>query len=402
MAMRQLAAAPRLAAFGALQSQPLRTLRIFSNARQISLMPWRKSAEEATPLPIYFSRPPTRSRLKPVRRFVGRVFFTTAAAFVCWTVFYVIVLEPLFDWAEDEWESLSEKEKQEMADEADDGPDSIIFLPMPFSTIEVNQPPYRSSDPEWQEFVAFNRNKQAREDIKFKLAEIIRKAIGNSDQYVRILGGKDIRISQFWLDTIFPVRPPPKHYVAGISIEDDGIYWAHRPIDTLAANHLTLAIYPAAVAKAAWSFISVLGKGLATDTAVFLGLAEPARRPPTWESVVLKRMQQQETVGPGANRELQDLKKTLQSAVSLGNVLPPTFEHASSAAMVTFAKSWKPARQGPGPGCIKVDGLIQVSGAKAYMAVYVIAWFDPKQKKFVDIQTQLKHILPFKQYPANR
>ncbi|OAA81269.1 hypothetical protein LEL_00814 [Akanthomyces lecanii RCEF 1005] len=336
-------------------------------------------------------------RLAPAPK---RVLFTTAAAFVCWTVFYVIVLEPLLDWAEDEWDSLSEKEKQEIASEADDGPNSILFLPMPFGTIEVNQPPYRSSDPEWQEFVAFSKNKQAREDIKFKLADIICKAIENSDQYVRILGGKEIRVSQFWLDTIFPVRPPPKHYVAGISIEDDGIYWAHRPIDTLAAKHLSLAIYPMAVAKAAWAFVSVLGKSLASDTAVFLGIAEPARRPPTWESVVMNRVQGQDTVGASTNRALQDLKKTAQPAVSLGNVMPPSLEHASSAAMVTLAKSWKPAQQGPGPGCIKVDGLIQVSGKKAYMAVYVIAWFDPKQRKFVDIQTQLKHLLPFQQYPA--
>ncbi|TQV96290.1 hypothetical protein V2A60_003289 [Cordyceps javanica] len=400
MAMRRLAPAARLASFNAPRLRPLPNQRILLKPRQISLLPWRKSDFAAQPLPVYFPKPVVRSRLRPVRRFVGRVLFTTAAVFACWTVFYVIVLEPLFDWAEDEWDALSEKEKQEIAEEAEDGPDSILFLPMPFGTIEVKQPPYRSSDPEWQEFVVFSRNKQAREDIKHKLADLICKAIQKSDQYVRILGGKDIRVSQFWLDTIFPARPPPKHYVAGISIEDDGIYWAHRPIDSLAAKHLSLAIYPAAVAKAAWSFLSVLGKGLASDTAVFLGIAEPTKRPPTWESVVLNRMQQQETVGPGANRELQDLKKTLQSAVSVGNVMPSNLEHASSAAMVTLAKTWKPARQGPGPGCIKVDGLIQVSGKKAYMAVYVVAWFDPKQKKFVDIQTQLKHLLPFQQYPA--
>ncbi len=155
------------------------------------------------------------------------------------------------------------------------------------------------------------------------------------------------------------------------------------------------------MAKAAWAFVSVLGKNLASETAVFLGIAEPARRPPTWGPVVLNRVPDQETVGPGStNRELQDLKKTLQPGAPLSNVMPPSLEHASAAAMVTLAKSWKPARQGPSPGCIKVDGLIQLTGKKAYMSVYVFAWFDPKQKKFVDIQTQLKHLLPFQQYPA--
>lgn len=95
-----------------------------------------------------------------------RVLFTTATAFICWTVFYVIVLEPLFDWAEDEWDALSEKEKQELSDESDEGADSILFLPMPFSTIEVKQKPYKNDDPNWLEFVAFNRSPQAREDVK--------------------------------------------------------------------------------------------------------------------------------------------------------------------------------------------------------------------------------------------
>ena len=96
--------------------------------------------------------------------------------FVCWSGFYVYVLEPLFDWAEEEWDSLSEKEKQELAQEDEDGPDSIIFLPMPFSTMTVPQPLYKGSDPEWKEFVAFNKNKKAREDInrKFLIQSIVR------------------------------------------------------------------------------------------------------------------------------------------------------------------------------------------------------------------------------------
>lgn len=197
--------------------------------------------------------------------------------------------------------------------------------------------------------------------------------------------------------------------ISRISIEDDGVYWAHRPIDTLAANHLSLAIYPAAVAKATWTFVRVLGKGILQDTAVFLGIAEPISRPQSWETTILKRMQEQDTAGRGSNqitgsgnRELQDLNKTLQSAVPLGEMLPPSFGIAMSAAMVTFAKSWKPVRQGPNPGCFKVDGLIQFSGKRAYMSVLVSSWYDPKQKKFVDIQTQLRHILPFKQRPASR
>ncbi|KGQ10986.1 hypothetical protein BBAD15_g3673 [Beauveria bassiana D1-5] len=398
--MRRLAPAPR-AAFNALRWKPVHSQQAPLHTRRISLMPWRKSAITTQPLPVYFPRTVTRSRLKPIRRFVGRILLTASTAFVCWSIFYVIVLEPLFDWAEEEWDSMSDKEKQELAEEAGNGSDSILFLPMPFTISEVSQPPYRNSDPEWQEFVTFSRRKDGGEDIKRKLADLMCKAIESSDQYIRLLGGKDIHVSQYWLDTIFPAQPPPKHYVAGISIEDDGIYWAHRPIDTLAAKHLYLAIYPAAVAKAALSFVSAYGKGIASDMTIFLGIAEPpAKQRSTWEPTMVQRVQL-ETVGPSANRELQDLKKNHQSVVSIGTETSTTLQRATSAALVTLAKSWKPARRGPGPGCIRVDGLIQVAGKKAYMAVYVVAWFDPKQNKFVDIQSQLKHLVPFNQYPAN-
>jgi hypothetical protein len=34
------------------------------------------------------------------------------------------------------------------------------------------------------------------------------------------------------------------------------------------------------------------------------------------------------------------------------------------------------------------------------MSVWVLGWYDPKVKKFVGIETRLKHLIQYKQKPA--
>jgi hypothetical protein len=78
-----------------------------------------------------------------------------------------VVLDPLFDWAENEWESLTPQERQEMEKEAEEeGAEAQIFLPFPFTTKEVKQPPYRGSDPEWKQFVSLSRDEAKQKEIR--------------------------------------------------------------------------------------------------------------------------------------------------------------------------------------------------------------------------------------------
>lgn len=42
----------------------------------------------------------------------------------------------------------------------------ILFLPFPFTTQEVKQPPYKGSDPEWETFVKVNKDTKLQKDIK--------------------------------------------------------------------------------------------------------------------------------------------------------------------------------------------------------------------------------------------
>ncbi|KAK1254843.1 hypothetical protein MKX08_008838 [Trichoderma sp. CBMAI-0020] len=412
--LRRAAALPRYAALFTNATPHLPTHRIPSIRRPISFLPWQnKTTSEGHR--VYFARPSSSPKPGAFRRQLGysRILFTTLAAYACWQIFATVVFDPLLDWADHEWETLSEKEKKEMEDMADED-EPILFLPFPFTAKEVKQPPYKGSDPEWATFLAVNKDRQLQNDIQMGLAELIRRGVERNPAYVQLLGGRDIKLKKFWLDIIYPPAPPPKHYVSGIIIDDDGIFWGDRPMDSLAANHLNTAIYPKAVALSAWAFIDSLTRQTAQDIAKALGFNTPPPPEATWQAAILNRIKEQSELGtagkqtvrvPGqpdkANFPLHtgmsEIPGTPFSGVSQ---VDPRIQAALQAATVTFTKNWQPARQPPSRGCIKVDGLVELQGKSAVMAVYVLGWYDPKQRKFMGVQTGLKHLLQLKQRPG--
>lgn len=80
--------------------------------------------------------------------------------------------------------------------------------------------------------------------------------------------------------------------------------------------------------------------------------------------------------------------------------LDPRVQAALQAASLTFARNWKPTKSPPNRGCIRVDGVVELRGKSACMAVYVLGWYDPKLRKYMGIQTGLKHLVQLKQRPA--
>lgn len=95
----------------------------------------------------------------------SRALFTTVVFYACWQVFMAVVFDPLLDWADAEWEAMSDKEKEEVQNMAEED-EPILFLPFPFTTEEVKQPPYRGSDPEWEMFVKVNQDTKLQKEIK--------------------------------------------------------------------------------------------------------------------------------------------------------------------------------------------------------------------------------------------
>lgn len=81
-------------------------------------------------------------------------------------IFITFVFDPLLDWSDEEWEQMSEKEKQAIEKEAKDDDEPIAFFAWPFSTHQEQSPPYKGSDPEWKEFVAINGDKKRQKEIR--------------------------------------------------------------------------------------------------------------------------------------------------------------------------------------------------------------------------------------------
>lgn len=108
-----------------------------------------------------------------------RAIFTTIVLYSCWQIFATVVFDPLLDWADSEWESLSEKEKEEVQNMAEED-EPILFLPFPFTTQEVKQPPYKGSDPEWEMFVKVNKDTKLQKEIKCEFPRVFTEVLGSN------------------------------------------------------------------------------------------------------------------------------------------------------------------------------------------------------------------------------
>ncbi|EEU48836.1 uncharacterized protein NECHADRAFT_98971 [Fusarium vanettenii 77-13-4] len=404
----------RRAAISTIPTQRIITRQIRPLTRQISFLPWRRQKTPAG-VPVYFAKPKT-SYGPSFRRRLGRALFTTVVFYACWQIFMAVVFDPLLDWADAEWEAMSDKEKEEVQNMAEED-EPILFLPFPFTTEEVKQPPYRGSDPEWEMFVKVNQDTKLQKEIKFGLADEIKRGVEKNPAFVKLLGGGAITVRKLWLDIIYPPAPPPKHYISGIIIDEEGIFWGDRPIDSTAANHLAKVLYPKAVALTCWTFISFLAKQGFQDFTRALGFSDPVPPEPTFHPGPLERFKGQGGFPPAGPRN-QTVRVVGQSErpphgsfpTGNGDIIgtlfgsetqfDPRIQAAIQAASLTFARNWKPTKTSPNRGCIRVDGVVELKGKTACMAVYVLGWYDPKLRKFMGIQTGLKHLVQLKQRPA--
>lgn len=395
--------------------------RTFPIARHISILPWRrKPVIQATNPPVYFPKPKSSPWRRPwqqpgrtiLLRKIGRFTLATLIFCGCYEVFMTLVWDPLLDWNDAEWESMSEKERQEIIEAEEDDP-PMIFLPFPFTTKAVPQPPYKGSDPEWVTFVSINKDRKMQESIRRELSETVRRGVEKHALFSQLLGSKSIKITKRWLEIIYPRGPPPKHYISGIFVDDDGIGWTERPIDPMALKHLDTAIRPTAVALGAWTWTSLVLKSMMMDVGRVVGFGAEAPPPTTWHSTIQGRPFKDVYGGkssssspggqainsplgmtgeppPGIGPELSDLEKRMREHAQV----------ASQGALLAFSKNWKPIKRPPTRGCIRVDGLVELQGEKAFMSVWVLGWYDPKAKKFIGIETRLKHLVQYKQKPA--
>ena len=84
------------------------------------------------------------------------LYFVTV--YVCIDVYGRLVLDPLERAAMEALDGLPAGEEEEA--------EEPIFIPFPGTVKELKKRPYRGSDPEWQEFVKFSKDKNAQTKVR--------------------------------------------------------------------------------------------------------------------------------------------------------------------------------------------------------------------------------------------
>jgi len=84
------------------------------------------------------------------------VYFITC--YILADVYTRLVLDPLEKAAADALEGLPADELEEV--------EEPIFIPFPGTVKELKRRPYRGSDPEWQEFVKFSKDRPLQNQVR--------------------------------------------------------------------------------------------------------------------------------------------------------------------------------------------------------------------------------------------
>ncbi|KAG5962081.1 hypothetical protein E4U57_007327 [Claviceps arundinis] len=342
--------------------------RISSTKRQLLSWPLRSSPPFAAlrrnrlprDLPIYFPRTAPASNSRGLQRRLGRIVLTTLIYYLCWTSF-VWAVGPLWEALNEAaeqflLENATEEERQEYLEAVaqQEAEPYLAFLPCPFATCEVEQPPYKISDPEWPAFLALHEDQQAQTVIKLACAEIVRQTIELVPNYAEALKGKKIETRNVELEINFPSAPPPERCIIGLMLTKEGIFLGSRPMDPYVADQIRTILYPKAVAVGAWTFIDSFCRRAAQSVARSFGFSSTA---PTETTV-------------------------LEAASGLDGPLYQEFQLALNDATTTCMRQWEVVKDPPIRGSINIDGVVELLAEDLVMYARVSAWYHVEQMEF--------------------
>lgn len=352
--------------------------------------------------------------------------------------FYMILARSFLVWVDEE--EMTEAERQELEDEAED---SIVipiegFIPLPGSTRTVQPLPYRSTDPEWREFLKISRDRSLGSSIRASLAEIACRAVSRHALLVS-RWGKDATVSKYWLDIYYPFRPPPTFVRQGLAIGGNGIGLGEQSVDPDIVHRTNKILWPSALASALWSFTSALMTQNVAAISTFLGYETQTNNTSTSIHQAMERFQQKlkkQTGRPGqaaVSPPSQDRTKEGSTAsplppvdkISAGSTTTPETmgtgagvnpvpdvpsvkdmpmvriaqEHTSGPwekFKKSFTQQWLKTPAHPPRGSIRVSGLVEITTTDAIIMVDCFGWWDPKTRKYDPHTTtlQLRAIRP--------
>ncbi|UQC87590.1 uncharacterized protein CLUP02_13107 [Colletotrichum lupini] len=356
---------------------------------------------------------PASTNLAPRTFLIG-----AGISLACWHIYWSTVLNPFFRHVDREYEKLSPAEKKALDEEIAQEDAEPWFIPFPFTTKSVNQPPYKGSDPEWLEFVKLSKQKGTQTQIRADLANWVKSSV-ERHPVITARCGNSVRLRRYWLDIDFPYRPPPVFYSSGLLLQGDGLYWSTQPVDSLTVKRLQKILWPDAIAVSSWAFTSALLKQHYMDISRALGF-ESSKPVQTFPSVNGGNMQQK-TQGPlpSANRQTPDgtpaenashnVSKTTDSSQAdepesggkTNFVRDTAISHIEGMKQITdgparefrrkLAQSWKPTRPSPPRGCILVSGFVECELPKGFVLIDVWGFWNPKTETFETKSTFMNH-----------
>ncbi|KAI0517162.1 hypothetical protein F5B22DRAFT_636081 [Xylaria bambusicola] len=333
--------------------------------------------------------------------------------------FYEIVTRALIVLVKEVDIELTEEELQELEDEEAEP----LFIPFPGFTQTVEPVPFRSSDPEWREYIKVSRNQALLSSIRTNLAEMARRAVAN-DRQLTSRCGKDATVSRFWLDVQYPLKPPPTFVRQGLAFGGgDGITWTTQPVDSTAVFWTRQALWPSALTSSLWSFTNALVLQNATTIARFFGYESQQDSLSNMQQTMEKLLQlnkqarkpssdsppfpsQDRTSEGSATSPLPSMDKraagstttpeTLGTGTSVDSSVPTVSsakvymtrtaqEHTSGPwdkFKKNLAQKWRRPPAYPPRGSICVSGLVEVVTQRTVLTVDCIAWWDPQTKNY--------------------
>ncbi|KAI1094140.1 hypothetical protein F5B19DRAFT_447533 [Rostrohypoxylon terebratum] len=359
--------------------------------------------------------------------------------YVCYQVYSASVLTDLLAWwygddGDDGDDNDNDNENDEDGDDIFD-----MFLPIPFTTRVVESPPYKGSDPEWQAFIRVNNDRELLRSIQDNLAALVVKTAARSSILVQRCG-KDMSLNKYWLNIVYPARPPPTFVQKGISIGEE-IAITEEPIDTTAAFWVRRALWPYPITVSLWSFTGALVKQNFLHVAKAFGYNPNAESSPSLQQTIndVQQRVQKSIARPSSKAsnsassakaehgQAQDASDSSSDSTSpvekrpagsstpdspatsptsgVGRPIPVisgvesnkprnvkdiygienTQEHTKGPWMAfkqKFGQTWRPIQGLPPRGCIYVNGLVEITTPRAFITVDASAFWDPRTKTF--------------------
>ncbi|KAG6026431.1 hypothetical protein E4U19_002643 [Claviceps sp. Clav32 group G5] len=342
--------------------------RISSTKRQLLSWPLRPSPPFAPfrrnrlprDFPVYFPRTAPATNSRGLQRRLGRIVLTTLVYYLCWSSFVLAIGPPweAFGEAAEQFflENASEEERQEYLEAVaqQEAESYLAFLPCPFATCEVEQPPYEISDPEWPAFLALHEDQQAQTDIKLACADIARRTVALLPRIIKALEGEEIKIRNVGLELKIPAAPPPERHVIGLLLSKEGLFLAQKPMDPYTADQIRTIIYPKAVAVGAWTFVDSFCRRAAQSVAKSFGYSSTI---PTETTV-------------------------LEATPGFDGPLFRDFQLALNDATTTCMKQWEVITEPPVRGSVTLDGVVELLAGDLVMYTRVSGWYHVEVKEF--------------------